>query len=324
MEILKRMYYITEKRNDAMLCLKARAKINWTLDILGRRADGYHQMDMLMQSVRLADTLWLEESDRLTLEDAGQGFRTETGDGEACAAPVPFDENNLVVKAARALQKAAGIQQGARMRLRKEIPSGAGMGGGSADAAAALIGLNRRWNLPFSTDELERIGLTVGADVPFLVRGGLCRAEGIGEKLTSLTPAPQGWLVLWQPCDGLSTGEIFSAFDHTPPEKLARPQTLRAQQALLTGDWAALAASMKNVLEEFSVEKRPELNRALRRLEALGALRAMMTGSGSVVYGLFDSEAAARAALVRLANEKGFRTATCTEAEGVRFIPPLS
>ena len=324
MEILKRMYYITEKRNDAMLCLKARAKINWTLDILGRRADGYHQMDMLMQSVRLADTLWLEESDRLTLEDAGQGFRTETGDGEACAAPVPFDENNLVVKAARALQKAAGIQKGARMRLRKEIPSGAGMGGGSADAAAALIGLNRLWNLPFSTDELERIGLTVGADVPFLVRGGLCRAEGIGEKLTSLTPAPQGWLVLWQPCDGLSTGEIFSAFDHTPPEKLARPQTLRAQQALLTGDWAALAASMKNVLEEVSVEKRPELNRALRRLEALGALRAMMTGSGSVVYGLFDSEAAARAALVRRANEKGFRTATCTEAEGVRFIPPLS
>ena len=114
-----------------MLCLKARAKINWTLDILGRRADGYHQMDMLMQSVRLADTLWLEESDRLTLEDAGQGFHTEAGDGEACAAPVPFDENNLVIKAARALQKAAGIEKGARMRLRKAIPSGAGMGGGS-------------------------------------------------------------------------------------------------------------------------------------------------------------------------------------------------
>ena len=134
------MYYITEKRNDAMLCLKARAKINWTLDILGRRADGYHQMDMLMQSVRLADTLWLEESDRLTLEDAGQGLRTEAGGGEACAAPVPFDENNLAVRAARALQKAAGIEKGARIRLRKAIPSGAGMGGGSADAAAALIG----------------------------------------------------------------------------------------------------------------------------------------------------------------------------------------
>ena len=307
-----------------MLCLKARAKINWTLDILGRRADGYHQMDMLMQSVRLADTLWLEESDRLTLEDAGQGFRTEAGDGEACAAPVPFDERNLAVKAARALQGAAGVKRGARMRLRKEIPSGAGMGGGSADAAAALIGLNRLWKLGFSTEELERIGLTVGADVPFLVRGGLCRAEGIGEKLTALTPAPQGWLVLWQPCDGLSTGEIFSAFDRTPSEKLARPQTLWAQQALLTGDWAALAASMKNVLEEVSVEKRPELNRALRRLEALGALRAMMTGSGSVVYGLFDAQAKAEAALAGLDNEKGFRTVTCTEAEGVRFIPPLS
>ena len=306
------------------LRIQARAKINWTLDVVGTLPNGYHDLDMLMQSVRLADTLWLEESDRLTLEDAGQGFRTEAGDGEACAAPVPFDERNLAVKAARALQGAAGVKRGARMRLRKEIPSGAGMGGGSADAAAALIGLNRLWKLGFSTEELERIGLTVGADVPFLVRGGLCRAEGIGEKLTALTPAPQGWLVLWQPCDGLSTGEIFSAFDRTPSEKLARPQTLWAQQALLTGDWAALAASMKNVLEEVSVEKRPELNRALRRLEALGALRAMMTGSGSVVYGLFDAQAKAEAALAGLDNEKGFRTVTCTEAEGVRFIPPLS
>lgn len=307
-----------------MLCLKARAKINWTLDILGRRADGYHQMDMLMQSVRLADTLWLEESDRLTLEDAGQSLRTEAGGGEACAAPVPFDENNLAVRAARALQKAAGIENGARMRLRKAIPSGAGMGGGSADAAAALIGLNRLWNLHFSTAELERIGLTVGADVPFLVRGGLCRAEGVGEQLTSLTPAPECWLVLWQPCDGLSTGEIFSAFDRTPSEKLARPQTLWAQQALLTGDWAALAASMNNVLEGVSVEKRPELHRALRRLEALGALRAMMTGSGSVAYGLFGSEGAANAALSGLDKEKGFRAVTYTEAQGVEFIPPLS
>ena len=318
------MYYITEKRNDAMLCLKARAKINWTLDILGRRADGYHQMDMLMQSVRLADTLWLEESERLTLEDAGQSLRTEAGGGEACAAPVPFDENNLVVKAARALQRAAGVEWGAQMRLRKAIPSGAGMGGGSADAAAALIGLNRLWNLNFSTAELERIGLTVGADVPFLVRGGLCRAEGIGEQLTSLTPAPECWLLLWQPCGGLSTGEIFTAFDHTPSERLARPQTLRARQALLTGDLPALAASMNNVLEGVSVEKRPELERALHRLEELGALRAMMTGSGSVVYGLFDAQEEAEAALAGLDNEKGFRTVTCTEAQGVEFIPPLS
>lgn len=318
------MYYITEKRNDAMLCLKARAKINWTLDILGRRADGYHQMDMLMQSVRLADTLWLEESDRLTLEDAGQSLRTEAGGGEACAAPVPFDERNLAVKAARALQKAAGIEKGARIRLRKAIPSGAGMGGGSADAAAALIGLNRLWNLNFSTAELERIGLTVGADVPFLVRGGLCRAEGVGEQLTSLTPAPKCWLVLWQPCDGLSTGEIFTAFDTTSAETLARHQTLRAQEALLAGDLPALAASMNNVLEGVSVEKRPELHRALRRLEALGALRAMMTGSGSVVYGLFGSEGAANAALFGLDKEKGFRAVTCTEAQGVEFIPPLS
>ena len=307
-----------------MLCLKARAKINWTLDILGRRADGYHQMDMLMQSVRLADTLWLEESDRLTLEDAGQGFRTEAGNGEACAAPVPFDENNLAVKAARALQKAAGIQKGARMRLRKEIPSGAGMGGGSADAAAALIGLNRLWNLPFSTDELERIGLTVGADVPFLVRGGLLPGGGHRRKADLPDPCTAG---LAGAVAALRRPEhrrnLFRLRPHSPG-KAGPPPALRAQQALLTGDWAALAASMKNVLEGVSVEKRPELNRALRRLEALGALRAMMTGSGSVVYGLFDSEAAARAALVRLANEKGFRTATCTEARGVEFIPPLS
>ena len=176
----------------------------------------------------------------------------------------------------------------------------------------------------FSTAELERIGLTVGADVPFLVRGGLCRAEGVGEQLTSLTPAPECWLVLWQPCDGLSTGEIFTAFDHTPSERLARPQTLRAEEALLAGDLPALAASMNNVLEGVSAAKRPQLERALHRLEELGALRAMMTGSGSVVYGLFGSEGAANAALSGLDKEKGFRAVTCTEAQGVEFIPPLS
>ena len=157
-----------------MLCLKARAKINWTLDILGRWADGYHQMDMLMQSVRLADTLWLEESDRLTLEDAGQGFHTEAGDGEACAAPVPFDENNLVIKAARALQKAAGIENGTRMRLRKAIPSGAGMGGGSADADC---GADR----PEPPVELAFFDSGAGAHRPD--RGGGRALSGAGRSL---------------------------------------------------------------------------------------------------------------------------------------------
>jgi len=169
-----------------MLCLKAHAKINWTLDILGTREDGYHLMDMLMQSVDMHDTLWLEEADTLTLEDAAQVHSARNGSDadDLSSAAVTYDESNLVYRAAKKLREYCGVEKGARMRLLKTIPSGAGMGGGSADAAAALRGLVQLWDLDISEEELLKLGLSLGADIPFMLTGGLARVGGIGGSLS--------------------------------------------------------------------------------------------------------------------------------------------
>lgn len=285
-----------------MLCLKAHAKINWTLDILGTREDGYHLMDMLMQSVDMHDAIWIEEADTLILEDANQ---VQTGKASQCSddfssAAVTYDESNLVYRAAKKLRDYCHVEKGARMRLLKNIPSGAGMGGGSADAAAALRGLVQLWQLEISGEELLKLGLSLGADIPFMLTGGLARVGGIGEELTPLSPAPKVHLVMLQPCGGLSTKEVFGAFDALDPDALARPQTAAAQEALLKCDLAALGSAMNNVLEGVSVQARPAIGQAAKALEKLGAVRGMMTGSGSVVYGVFTDEAAARMACEKL------------------------
>ena len=285
-----------------MLCLKAYAKINWTLDILGTREDGYHLMDMLMQSVDMHDTLWLEEADTLILEDAAQvqsSQVSQSGD-EFSSAAVTYDQSNLVYRAAKKLRDYCGVQKGARMRLLKNIPSGAGMGGGSADAAAALRGLVQLWNLDIAEAELLKLGLSLGADIPFMLTGGLTRVGGIGEKIAPLSPAPEVHLVMLQPCGGLSTKEVFGAFDALDPQTLARPQTAIAQNALITRDLSALGTAMNDVLEGVSVQARPAIGEAAKALEALGAVRGMMTGSGSVVYGVFESKESAETACEQL------------------------
>ena len=285
-----------------MLCLKAHAKINWTLDILGTRKDGYHLMDMLMQSVDMHDTLWIEEADTLILEDANQAqndHASQSGD-ELSSAAVTYDESNLVYRAAKKLRDYCRVEKGARMRLLKTIPSGAGMGGGSADAAAALRGLVQLWQLDISEEELLKLGLSLGADIPFMLTGSLARVGGIGEEITPLSPAPKVYLVILQPCGGLSTKEVFGAFDALDPETLARPQTEAAQAALLDHDLPSLGKAMNNVLEGVSVQARPAIGEAAKALEALGAVRGMMTGSGSVVYGVFESEKDAQTACEKL------------------------
>ena len=292
-----------------MLCVAAYAKINWTLDILGTRPDGYHLMDMLMQTVSLCDLMWLEEASEVTLEAAGAEGTAAAAQGAMSSEPVRYDASNLVYRAALLLRERCGVRRGVRMRLQKRIPSGAGMGGGSADAAAALRGLNALWRLGLSREELMRLGLELGADVPFLLTGGLARVGGIGEEIVPLLPAPQVWLVFLQPCGGLSTREVFSAFDALDPAALRRPDNAAAQEALLGGSLRALGAAMGNVLEAVSVPARPALSQAIEALEAAGAVRAMMTGSGSVVYGVFETcagAARAKAALDLLAARCGW------------------
>ena len=244
------------------LKIQARAKINWTLDVVGTLPNGYHDLDMLMQSVTLCDQMTMEEAPQLSLYVRAQG-----------RAFVPADGNNLVLKAAAALQAATGCTRGARITLKKYIPVAAGMGGGSSDAAAALVGLNRLWGLGLSADRLEEIGLTVGADVPFCVRGGLQRAQGVGERLTPLAMKKPLYLVAFQPCRGLSTKEVFTALHEDGIRGEDRPDNEAAQRALAAGDVRALGAALGNVLEPVSRRMRPEIDRAIRAIERLGGFR---------------------------------------------------
>ena len=267
------------------LSIQARAKINWTLDVVGVLPNGYHDLDMLMQSVTLCDEMTIEEAESCSLLVA-------MGEGEFA----PAQESNLVLRAAAALRKETGCAKGAAMTLRKFIPIAAGMGGGSSDAAAALVGLNRLWNLGLSMDALERIGLLIGADVPFCVRGGLQRAQGVGERLTPVALKETLWLVAFQPCLGLSTKEVFTSLHEDGILERDRPDNAAAQAALERGDVAALGRAMGNVLEPVSRRMRPELDAAIRAIEESGACGARMTGSGSAVFGVYESEAACRAA----------------------------
>lgn len=266
------------------LRIQARAKINWTLDVVGVLENGYHDLDMLMQSVTLCDQMTMEDADALKLSvRMGGGY-------------VPSDESNLVLRAARALQARTGCTRGASIALRKYIPVAAGMGGGSSDAAAALKGLNVLWNLGLSDDALEEIGLTVGADVPFCIRGGLQRAKGMGERLT---PVPMGqplYIVAFQPCRGLSTREVFAALHEGGIRDEDRPDNEAAQRALERGDVRLLGRSLGNVLEPVSRRLRPDIDRAICEIEAAGAAGARMTGSGSAVFGVFPYAGACRKA----------------------------
>lgn len=266
-----------------MLEIKVAAKINWTLDILGKRDDGYHEMDMLMHSVGLYDTLGLARAEGLTLQFLG-------------GPPLRVDEHNLVLRAALALQEEIGASPGATITLSKRIPVGAGMGGGSADAAAALVGLSLLWGLSLPQETISRLALGLGADVPFFLRGGLQRVRGVGEVLTPLEYRRDFWLVIIHPGRGLSTREIFAAFDTSGTEALERPNTGAAQNALQRGDAEALAVTLGNVMEPISVRERPEIERARQDLLSQGALAARMTGSGSAVFGLFTGAKAARIA----------------------------
>ena len=281
--------------------IAARGKINWTLDIVGRREDGYHLMDMLMQPVTLEDEVTLAPADSLTLTCGGWPRLTPR-------------EDNLALRAARALQEATGCRLGAAIHVEKRVPVGAGMGGGSADAAAVLFGLNRLWGTGLSAGELERIGLTLGADVPFCLRGGLTRTTGVGEIMENLPCKRSFPLVVVQPCRGLSTGAVFQAYRAAGETR--RPDTEAACLALEGGNVSGLSAALANVLEPVSREMRPEIGQAVEALLASGASAALMTGSGSAVFGVFDEPAQASRAARGLQGRwrAVWRCATCRDS----------
>lgn len=266
------------------LTVTAPAKLNLTLDVLGRREDGYHDMKMVMISVSLADAVTLTT-------EPGEGVVLKTGLGF-----LPTDERNLAVSAALRLREAAGADLGKlTIELDKRVPVCAGMAGGSSDAAAVLRGLNELLGLGLSVRELMEIGARVGSDVPYCVLGGAALAEGRGEVLTPLPPMPRCWVVLVKPEFPVSTPELFKRIDGM--KLRCHPDTAGMLAALEAGDLAGVNRRLYNVFEEvLPPRKRERVGELKRELLEHGALGAGMSGTGPTVFGLFDSEDAARRA----------------------------
>ena len=268
---------------------KAYAKINLSLDILGRLENGYHIVKMVMQTIDLSDELIFETQDR---ECPSMEVTLVTDNGE-----IPGGEDNLIVRVVRRMEYKYGIRRDLRITLKKNIPVAAGMAGGSTDAAAALRAVRDLFVPDVSDEELQKIGVTLGADIPYCVTGGTQLSEGIGEVLTVLPDAPQCGLVICKPPVGVSTGEVYKRYDSL--EDVRHPDIDAQIEAIRRGDLAGMAGECGNVLEEVTGAMYPRIGEIERFFEKEGALVSKMSGSGPTVFAVFaDKQEAARAAQV--------------------------
>ncbi len=269
------------------LQLRAFAKVNYALEVRGIREDGYHEISTVMQSISLAD--------EVSLEVAEEGFKLHVEPDEVEIGPL---ESNTIYRAWKSLSEAVNQDLPVKIHLHKKIPAGAGLGGGSADAAAVLVGLNELFALGLSEEESRGVGSSVGADVPFCIAGGTALGEGVGEKLAPLTAPLDHHLLILKPNRGADTGEIYRAHDEDPAADL--PFVQPVMEALRVGDFGAFARSVGNVLSPVTKKAVPEVDEYERYLLNHGALGAAMTGTGTAVYGIFATEQAARSAETKL------------------------
>lgn len=265
-----------------MIKRNAHAKINWTLDILGTTENGYHKMDMVMQCLSL--------SDPMTFEKREDGSVTLDILGSSLAA----DDTNLVIRAAKTLQEWAHVPYGAHITMEKRIPMGAGLGGGSADAACAIHALCQLWEIDMSFSDKCMLGAKLGADVPYCLYGHPARVGGIGELIEPITMLRTYPMVLVQPCEALSTKEAFRHYDNTLG--IPSPDTDACVAAFWAGDTASIAASSRNVMQHASTLLRPRMAACIDAMKETGAFLAQMTGSGSVVFAAYETDEAADAA----------------------------
>ncbi len=275
------------------ISLKAHAKINWSLNILALRPDGYHELDMLMQSLELHDELIFEDARWLSLTVGGQAL--------------PVGGRNLIIKAANALNEYTGERHGARIQLKKHIPVRAGLGGGSADCAMALVALNQLWKLYLPFDKLLEIGAKLGADVPFCMLGGLAQVGGVGEKLAPIPGAPSVPLAMVTPGGGLSTPAVFKAWDEGGYPIVQKDMRALAD-ALIAGDMPLAQSLSHNSLEAPAVSLMPEIGEISEKFRCMGAKFVRMTGSGSTVFAAFDTDEQAKAAAKQIPGAIATRT----------------
>lgn len=257
--------------------LKSRAKINLSIDVLGVREDGYHLVEMIMQTIDLYDLIEINE-----IIDNKILIKSNSNE-------IPVDSNNIVYKAANLIKETFNIDRGIEIYIEKNIPVAAGMAGGSSNAAAILVGLNNLWNLNLSDEQLEEMGLKIGADVPFCIKGGTVLAEGIGEELTDIKGLDEDVSILvCKPNLFVSTKEIYELIDSR--EIKIRPNNNLLIDCLKNNKIEELANNMLNVLEEVTVEKYPIIREIEKIMMENKALGAMMSGSGPTVFGLYKNK----------------------------------
>ncbi len=280
--------------------LKAMAKINLGLDVVRKREDGYHEVRMIMQTIRMYDQIMLTEQKE-------PGIKVKTN-----VSFLPVNEDNLVYKAAKLLMDEFQVTSGVEIDLRKFIPTAAGMGGGSSDAAAVLVGVNRMFKLGLSKQQLMERSVAIGADVPFCVLRGTALAEGIGEVLTPLPPLPKCFVLIAKPPINVSTKFVYTNLRAN--ELTWHPDIDGQIQALWDGDLEEVCRKMGNVLENVTIPAYPIISTIKEKMLQCGAVNAMMSGSGPTVFGIFSEREQAEKAAELLREEEKIRQVFVTTA----------
>jgi len=278
--------------------IKAPAKINLSLDVLKKRNDGYHEVEMIMTMVDLADRIDLTDcsSGKITV-DVSEGF-------------VPNDERNFAYQAAALLKKRFKVSSGVHIYITKRIPVAAGLAGGSSDAAATLKGLNQLWKLGLTLDQLAELGAEIGSDVSFCVYGGTALATGRGERIEAISSPPPLWVILAKPPIGVSTKEIYG---NLKLDQATHANTEAMIQSLVNQDTKGIFENLHNTLEGVTLQLYPEVKHLKDQMKRFGADAVLMSGSGPTVFGLVETESRVN----RIYNGlRGF----CEEVHAVRLI----
>ncbi|MBB5356610.1 4-diphosphocytidyl-2-C-methyl-D-erythritol kinase [Anoxybacillus mongoliensis] len=257
------------------LLVKAPAKINLSLDVLHKRSDGYHEVNMVMTTIDLADRVELTDLYSDTIQIISHNRF------------VPDDERNLAYQAAKLLKEKLGVRRGVAISITKHIPVAAGLAGGSSDAAATLRGLNKLWGLGLSLDELAEIGAEIGSDVPFCVYGGTAVARGRGEKIEHIPAPPPCWVILAKPTIGVSTADVYR---NLQLQSVHHPDVDGMVEAIKEKNYEKICALAGNVLESVTLNMHPEVAQIKEQMKRFGADVSLMSGSGPTVFGLVQHD----------------------------------
>ena len=284
--------------NRLKLLVKAPAKINLSLDVLGKRQDGYHEVKMIMTTIDLADRLELMElaEDRIEILSHNRY--------------VPDDQRNLAYQAAKLLKEKFNVKKGVSITIEKTIPVAAGLAGGSSDAAATLRGLNKLWNLGLTIKELAELGAEIGSDVSFCVYGGTAIATGRGEKIEHIKTPPSCWVILAKPHIGVSTADVYG---NLKLNRVTHPNVDKMVEVINDGDYKGICDTVGNILEDVTFMMHPEVARIKAQMKRFGADAVLMSGSGPTVFGLVHHDSR----MHRIYNGlKGF----CEQVYAVRLL----